>query len=927
MKTKARIVMIGNYLDDIEAYLRRNYGIFCNELINCCNPLAMVGKKDDMLADKFKNINSMPTQLNLRKNLSQMLSRDANNYCSNHNITPLGRNCEYSNTADYIVLCNTSMAYALYSNGDILYSDIWPQNDFTNNIKNNKSFKKIPFPFNGIFNWKYYYDLFIKEICSVYDSDHIILVKTNVSPWHYNDKKIALLEKKSLTLRNQIQEIDDYFIEKTCCIVINEPYNHIPTKLGSGALVYAVQSRFCNECTAQKIAEIILDKKFDKNNNITFSSNDFANFLQIKLSDKIISNQKESIDYIIEKGISFQQFDHACKDVVLLDRIKTLKDFFNPDKNYTLSDYISNLPCEDACNYELIYDYVELLKLDINDLMAINYIYKNFEKKPALSQIINCVLKNNSALPIISAMKLRSKNEKFLKDYKYLSTNLRDLTFPDRVIIKIDEKILLSINPKSDLMIDIINLDECDYSALDVIDNGYTCNLQQAYMLCSNLSFYIERARRNESNHPVKIIFNSVEDFAESLYYMDYSDLLSNERFLIGLDGDEFDLNGYKTVCDLSFLFKKETKICVLRSGFTDQLCYYIFAQRLKEQSESEIYYDDLIYYNQTNFNGEEIYKIAKEDISERMLSNILTPKLLNNYRQCLLAPDKLVENGLVNLAVIGTEENRLSEIKKGNKVYIYSSSYELLDNVMNYDSNIFLKYYYCMIRPEWLMQLKQFELNEYIKFPEMSGKNKIIEGKMLDCDAVVIHVRRGDFVNWGWESDNEFYIESIQMLLDIPDYKRKKYFVFSDDIPWVKAHADEMGLNMVGDDEVIYVDHNKNETSYLDMYLISLGKVIIGSGSGFVRMAALYSKRCEDFICYNQSVMDTFNNYVRKNVHEFDGFSKRYGINYSKKAVRLPASNKHNLDNMNTQSTALSSGNSQPAPESKNNAGGGNNR
>lgn len=887
MKTKAKIIMIGNYLDGIETYLR-HCGISCNELICSCNPLAMVGAKIDKFADEFKDVNSMQVQLNVRKNLNQMLSTDPENYCDNYNITPIGRNCEYCNTAEYILVCNTSIAYDLFSDGEYLYSDIWPQNRFTDMLKKDKSFRKVPFPFNGIFNWKFYYDLFIETITSVYDKKHIILLKTNSAQWHFKDMAIAQTNTRSSLLRNQIQEIDNYFIEKTQCIVVEEPYNHIPAKLDQGALVYAIQSKFCNDYAAKQIADIILNGRIDEKGNY-LTGNKLADFLQDKLTKTVIEEKKQDLHYIARNNISYSQFDAVCNEVGLLNEIKSLKRFVDPADNHTLSNYVENILYANDVDYQLLNSYTRFFKLDINDIISVYYLCKISDDKAKLVQAVRNILENNSAIPVMSARKLREENIKFLSGYKYLSEKLKSFSIPPKTIVRFERHLFFVIDPSSDSLIELINLSECnDYCAADIINSGNVCNLQQACRLCSDLSFYIERAKQNYGNKPINLQFASEEEFYESLYYIDYGDLLANENFLIGVNGDIFDLAEYKSRCDLSFLFKKETKICVLHSGFTDQLCYYIFSQVLKSYSDSEIYFDDLMYYYRPLFNGEEMYKIAKENINDRMLSNILTPKLLTNYDQCSLAPDKLVENGLTNLAVISTDEKRSAEIKKGNKIFFISSPVELLENVMNYDSNMFLKYYYCMIRPEWLMQIKPFDLDEYIQFPPMQDKNKIIEESMLCCDAVVIHVRRGDFVSWGWEADNEFYVEAIEMLLEIPDYTNKKYFVFSDDIPWVRTHANEMGLNLVGNDEIIYVDHNKNETSYLDMYLMSLGKVIIGSGSGFVRMSALYSKRCENFVCYNHAVMDNFNEYVRKNKHDFSDFTKRYGINYSVKEPKM---------------------------------------
>ncbi len=180
-------------------------------------------------------------------------------------------------------------------------------------------------------------------------------------------------------------------------------------------------------------------------------------------------------------------------------------------------------------------------------------------------------------------------------------------------------------------------------------------------------------------------------------------------------------------------------------------------------------------------------------------------------------------------------------------------------------------------------MMDKSYDIKQYIRFPAFDETNKLIADKMLSCDAVVVHIRLGDFVSFGFDVDNDYYIESIKKLLEIPDYTNKKFFIFSDNIPYVKSHYKEYGLDLAGDSEVIYIDHNKGESSYRDLQLMTLAKIIIASGSGLVRMARAMSDRCEQLFLWRTDVVELFEKVGKKNKYEIGAYSKNYRVDYSK--------------------------------------------
>lgn len=125
---------------------------------------------------------------------------------------------------------------------------------------------------------------------------------------------------------------------------------------------------------------------------------------------------------------------------------------------------------------------------------------------------------------------------------------------------------------------------------------------------------------------------------------------------------------------------------------------------------------------------------------------------------------------------------------------------------------------------------------------------------KIRSTEAVMVHIRRGDFVVCNWASDNNYFKASIQTIEKIESKDEKHYFIFSDDIDWCIENGGLLGLSDVKD-RVTYVIGNEGKNSYIDMYLMTLGKILVPSyNSTFGYMALLLSEnieRCADAVQY----------------------------------------------------------------------------
>ena len=117
--------------------------------------------------------------------------------------------------------------------------------------------------------------------------------------------------------------------------------------------------------------------------------------------------------------------------------------------------------------------------------------------------------------------------------------------------------------------------------------------------------------------------------------------------------------------------------------------------------------------------------------------------------------------------------------------------------------------------------------------------KNKALESQIYNSNSISLHVRRGDYLTYRWSDshkviqDETYYINSINYLNK--RIQNPTYFIFSDDIAWVKANLKIPNCT--------FVDYNNGKHSYIDMYLMSICKHNIIANSTFSWWGAWLNK------------------------------------------------------------------------------------
>lgn len=123
-----------------------------------------------------------------------------------------------------------------------------------------------------------------------------------------------------------------------------------------------------------------------------------------------------------------------------------------------------------------------------------------------------------------------------------------------------------------------------------------------------------------------------------------------------------------------------------------------------------------------------------------------------------------------------------------------------------------------------------------------INDMNRTLSKKMIAEQSVSVHIRRGDYLNnnnigiYGQVCTDAYYQYATEQILNNKNINDAVFYFFSDDIEWVKDNIESFFSKDVDMDylNIKFVDINKGDKSYLDMYLMSSCKHHIIANSTF---------------------------------------------------------------------------------------------
>lgn len=243
-------------------------------------------------------------------------------------------------------------------------------------------------------------------------------------------------------------------------------------------------------------------------------------------------------------------------------------------------------------------------------------------------------------------------------------------------------------------------------------------------------------------------------------------------------------------------------RVVKMKGGLGNQMFQYAFYKSLKLKNEKVFF--NLEHYRSTKeHNGLEIEKIFNIKLkTDTKIEWLLKKNWLTNLIRSIMKKIKIMK--IYSIPDIIYDEKIL---KSPEKIVVYSGYWQ----------------------SEKYFKEIETEIRKVFSFPELDGKNKEIEKKIVNEESIAIHVRRGDYINHptlGGLVTSEYYTKAMEYMEKCT--KNPKYYIFSDEIEWCKKELDLEGR------EVVFINHNKGEESYKDMQLMSLCKHNIIPNSSF---------------------------------------------------------------------------------------------
>lgn len=253
-------------------------------------------------------------------------------------------------------------------------------------------------------------------------------------------------------------------------------------------------------------------------------------------------------------------------------------------------------------------------------------------------------------------------------------------------------------------------------------------------------------------------------------------------------------------------------KIVKYIGGLGNQMFIYAFSVALRETFRQEILVDTHYYKSRNFHNGLEIERIFGIHLTEAKLSDKL--------KMSWYFPNYWIDYHL--LGKLPARKNTVRELS-GQKVNL-----ELLED----SSDKFYDGYWQSY--QYFDSYRDVILKEFT-FPNISIEDKLNfelnERLNNEENSVGIHIRRGDYLkNWKYRGlcGIDYYQKAIAYILE--HIKSPKFFLFSDDIDWVKENISPL---LKGYD-VTFVNWNHSINSYKDMQLMAMCKNLIIANSSF---------------------------------------------------------------------------------------------
>ncbi|MDA3929917.1 MAG: alpha-1,2-fucosyltransferase [Prolixibacteraceae bacterium] len=237
--------------------------------------------------------------------------------------------------------------------------------------------------------------------------------------------------------------------------------------------------------------------------------------------------------------------------------------------------------------------------------------------------------------------------------------------------------------------------------------------------------------------------------------------------------------------------------ITEILGGLGNQLFEYAHARALSIRLDQELYFD-LSFFD--SYHRNDVYRLDKFNTSVKVANF----KDIQRLKQKIIKPD-ILRRGLKKLGASGY----YSKSNHFENNWIDRPDIKLLEK----KDSIYISGYFA--NQKYFIEIENIIRHEITLKEPLNSENEKVLTQIKNSNSVSIHIRRGDYVNNHYfaELPLDYYYRAIDYLESYSP--NSTYFIFSDDMPWVKE-------NFKLQAKIIYVDINDSLTDYMELILMA---------------------------------------------------------------------------------------------------------
>lgn len=253
-----------------------------------------------------------------------------------------------------------------------------------------------------------------------------------------------------------------------------------------------------------------------------------------------------------------------------------------------------------------------------------------------------------------------------------------------------------------------------------------------------------------------------------------------------------------------------------ITGGLGNQMFQFAVGRALAQKFEQPLLLDTSSFNKNSLHQGFElkrIFKLAAKVATKDDIDGLLGWQSSRKVRRCLIPP-------------------AMSGFRK--KSLVVEPHFHYWSGIESVPRNCYLQGYW---QSEQYFESSASEISKDFTFLKpITDANLELAEKISQVNAVSVHVRRGDYVSNPLANFThgvctlDYYTSAIRRICD--SISDPHFFIFSDDIRWVRENMD---LNFL----CSYVDHNRLLNSFIDMRLMSICQHNIIANSSFSWWAA----------------------------------------------------------------------------------------